>query len=192
VTRLDDRLATSDVAILLSFGLLLDGTSLEAVSRSLTGINGSSEGIVGVLVRGDTASALNISLGSVQVLAVQQINSRQLLVNVSAALPVTSQQEAAASASQDLSAGARCCAGVAGVAAAGLLLTFLGVLPSPPLCPDALLLPALCLPPRPPPAPPHATTNQKINSFSGSSMTPTPSCARRRRWAPSQRQCRTL
>lgn len=35
--------------------------------RSLTGINGSSEGIVGVLVRGDTASALNISLGSVQV-----------------------------------------------------------------------------------------------------------------------------
>lgn len=38
-----------------------------AVCRSLTGINGSSEGIVGVLVRGDTASALNISLGSVQV-----------------------------------------------------------------------------------------------------------------------------
>lgn len=35
--------------------------------RSLTGINGSSEGIVGVLVRGDTASALNISLGNVQV-----------------------------------------------------------------------------------------------------------------------------
>jgi hypothetical protein len=35
--------------------------------RYLTGINGSSEGIVGVLVRGDTASALNISLGSVQV-----------------------------------------------------------------------------------------------------------------------------
>lgn len=59
---------------------------------------------MGVLVRGDTASALNISLGSVQVLAVQQINSRQLLVNVSAALPVTAQQEAAA-ASQDLSAG---------------------------------------------------------------------------------------
>lgn len=38
-----------------------------AVCRSLTGINGSSEGIVGVLVRGDTATALNISLGSVQV-----------------------------------------------------------------------------------------------------------------------------
>jgi hypothetical protein len=37
------------------------------VCRSLTGINGSSEGIVGVLVRGDTATALNISLGSVQV-----------------------------------------------------------------------------------------------------------------------------
>lgn len=38
-----------------------------ASCRSLTGINGSSEGIVGVLVRGDTATALNISLGSVQV-----------------------------------------------------------------------------------------------------------------------------
>lgn len=105
--RLDDSLAASDVAILLSFGLLLDGASLEAVSRSLTGINGSSEGIIGVLVRGDTASALNVSLGSVQVLAVQQINSRQLLVNVSAAVPVSSsQQEAAAAASNDLSAGA--------------------------------------------------------------------------------------
>jgi hypothetical protein len=127
---------------------------------------------VGVLVRGDTASALNISLGSVQVscctqvmsvscqfstmlglagkcivltawflqilagmlscvsqevnsgdvvdascdcimrvslqvLAVQQIGSRQLLVNVSAALPVSTDQ-AAAAAQQDLSAGEHC------------------------------------------------------------------------------------
>lgn len=42
----------------------------------------------------------------VQVLAVQQIGSRQLLVNVSAALPVTTDQAAAAAAAQqDLSAG---------------------------------------------------------------------------------------
>jgi hypothetical protein len=41
---------------------------------------------------------------SMQVLAVQQIGSRQLLVNVSAALPVSTDQ-AAAAAQQDLSAG---------------------------------------------------------------------------------------
>lgn len=32
-SRLDDSLGAADVAILLSFGLLLDGTSLESVSR---------------------------------------------------------------------------------------------------------------------------------------------------------------
>lgn len=42
----------------------------------------------------------------VQVLAVQQIGSRQLLVNVSAALPVSTDQAAAAAKQQDLSAGA--------------------------------------------------------------------------------------
>lgn len=32
-SRLDDVLGSADVAILLSFGLLLDGTNLESVSR---------------------------------------------------------------------------------------------------------------------------------------------------------------
>lgn len=32
-SRLDETLGSADVAILLSFGLLLDGTSLESVSR---------------------------------------------------------------------------------------------------------------------------------------------------------------
>jgi hypothetical protein len=32
-SRLDDVLGSTDVAILLSFGLLLDGTNLESVSR---------------------------------------------------------------------------------------------------------------------------------------------------------------
>jgi hypothetical protein len=101
---LDSQFA-SEYAILLSFGVVLDGTMLEAVTRSTTGINGSSEGIVAVLVASDTASALNVSLGSVQVLAVQQISSRQLLVNVSATVPVDAEAEAAAASTQDLSAG---------------------------------------------------------------------------------------
>jgi hypothetical protein len=41
----------------------------------------------------------------VQVLAVQQISSRQLLVNVSATVPVDAEAEAAAATTQDLSAG---------------------------------------------------------------------------------------
>lgn len=76
-----------------------------ACCRSLTGINGSSEGIVGVLVRGDTATALNVSLSSVQVLAVQQVGSRQLLVNVSAALPLDRDHASGEALQQDLSAG---------------------------------------------------------------------------------------
>ncbi|WIA09604.1 hypothetical protein OEZ85_008996 [Tetradesmus obliquus] len=99
-----DSQGASEYAILLSFGVVLDGTLLEAVTRSTTGINGSSEGIVAVLVASDTASALNVSLGSVQVLAVQQISSRQLLVNVSATVPVEAEGEAAAATTQDLSA----------------------------------------------------------------------------------------
>ncbi|WIA29687.1 hypothetical protein OEZ86_012169 [Tetradesmus obliquus] len=99
-----DSQGASEYAILLSFGVVLDGTLLEAVTRSTTGINGSSEGIVAVLVASDTASALNVSLGSVQVLAVQQIGSRQLLVNVSATVPVEAEGEAAAATTQDLSA----------------------------------------------------------------------------------------
>jgi hypothetical protein len=100
-----DSQGASKYAILLSFGVVLDGTMLEAVTRSTTGINGSSEGIVAVLVASDTASALNVSLGSVQVLGVQQIGSRQLLVNVSATVPVDAEGEAAAATTQDLSAG---------------------------------------------------------------------------------------
>jgi hypothetical protein len=103
-----DSQGASEYAILLSFGVVLEGTMLEAVTRSTTGINGSSEGIVAVLVASDTASALNVSLGSVQVLAVQQIGSRQLLVNVSATVPVDAEGEAAAATTQDLSAGERC------------------------------------------------------------------------------------
>lgn len=68
------------------------------------GINGSSERIVAVLVRSDTAVALNVTVGSVQVLAVQQIGTRQLLINVSATVPMPAEQEAVA-AVRDLSAG---------------------------------------------------------------------------------------
>eukprot|EP00882_Tetradesmus_deserticola_P017196 GHRQ01018409.1.p3 GENE.GHRQ01018409.1~~GHRQ01018409.1.p3 ORF type:complete len:140 (-),score=55.82 GHRQ01018409.1:48-467(-) len=93
---------------MLKFGVVLDGTMLEAVTRSTTGINGSSEGIVAVLVASDTATALNVSLGRVQVLAVQQISNRQLLVNVTATVPVDAAAEAAAAAMQDLSAGEWC------------------------------------------------------------------------------------
>jgi hypothetical protein len=53
---------------------------------------------------------LRLRLLCLQVLAVQQIGSRQLLVNVSAALPVSTDQ--AALAAQDLSAGAQHLAGV--------------------------------------------------------------------------------
>jgi hypothetical protein len=52
---------------------------------------------------------LLLRLLCLQVLAVQQIGSRQLLVNVSAALPVSTDQ--AALAAQDLSAGAQLLAG---------------------------------------------------------------------------------
>lgn len=119
-----DSQSASDYAILLSFGVVLDGTTLEAVTRSTTGINGSSKGIVAVLVRGDTASALNVSLGSVKVLAVQQISSRQLLVNVSATVPVPI-DDGAAAATQDLSAGAGvlCVACAAGFAVACCWMT---------------------------------------------------------------------
>lgn len=98
-----------EYALLLSFGVVLDGALLEAVSRSTTGINGSSEGIVAVLVKSDTATALNVSVGSVQVLGVQQLDSRQLLVNVSATVPVAGevqeQQDGVAADAQDLAAG---------------------------------------------------------------------------------------
>lgn len=98
----------SEYALLLSFGVVLDGALLETVSRSTTGINGSSEGIVSVLIRSDTATALNVTLGSVQVNSVQQLDSRQLLINVSAAVPVPDdqqQQGGPTADAQDLAAG---------------------------------------------------------------------------------------
>eukprot|EP00878_Enallax_costatus_P024446 GHUV01026086.1.p1 GENE.GHUV01026086.1~~GHUV01026086.1.p1 ORF type:complete len:468 (+),score=93.20 GHUV01026086.1:848-2251(+) len=97
----------SEYALLLSFGVVLDGALLETVSRSTTGINGSSEGIVSVLIRSDTATALNVTLGSVQVNGVQQLDSRQLLINVSAAVPVPgdqAQQDGPTQEAQDLAA----------------------------------------------------------------------------------------
>jgi hypothetical protein len=89
---------------MLSFGVVLSGASLGAVSRDTTGINGSSEGIVAVLVRSDTASALNVSLEAVTIGGVRQISRRRLLVNVSAAVPFNTEDVAAAD-TQDLSAG---------------------------------------------------------------------------------------
>lgn len=95
--------AVPSYAIFVSFSVLLNGTSLDRVSRDTTGINGSSEGIVAVLVRGDTAVALNVSLEQVQIMGVRQISSRQLLVNVSATVPVNT-EDSTASNTQDLSA----------------------------------------------------------------------------------------
>jgi hypothetical protein len=94
----------SDYAILLSFGVLLEGATLDSVSRATTGINGSSEGIVAVLVQGDTALALNVSLHQVEIVGVRQIGVRQLLVNVSATVPVNT-EEAALKDTEELSAG---------------------------------------------------------------------------------------
>jgi hypothetical protein len=96
--------AASEYIILLSFGVVLDGTNLASVSRATTGINGSSEGIVAVLVQGDTAAALNVSLHAVEIGGVSQINARQLLVNVSATVPLDA-EKAALQKQQDLSAG---------------------------------------------------------------------------------------
>jgi len=98
-------LKTPEYVIMLSFGVVLSGASLGAVSRDTTGINGDSEGIVAVLVRSDTASALNVSLEAVTIGGVRQISQRRLLVNVSAAVPVNTEDVAVAD-TQDLSAGA--------------------------------------------------------------------------------------
>jgi hypothetical protein len=97
-------LKTPEFVIMLSFGVLLSGASLGAVSRDTTGINASSEGIVAVLVRSDTASALNVSLEAVTIGGVRQISRRRLLVNVSAAVPFNTEDVAAAD-TRDLSAG---------------------------------------------------------------------------------------
>ncbi|GBF99616.1 hypothetical protein Rsub_12295 [Raphidocelis subcapitata] len=96
-------LATPEYVIMLSFGVVLSGASLGAVSRATTGINGNSEGIVAVLVRSDTASALNVPLEAVTIAGVQQLSQRRLLVNVSAAVPFNTEGAAAAD-TQDLSA----------------------------------------------------------------------------------------
>lgn len=108
-----DSLATPEYVMMLSFGVVLSGASLRAVSRDTTGINGSSEGIVAVLVRSDTASALNVSLEAVTIGGVRQVSRRQLLVNVSAAVPINT-EDAAAADTRDLSAGAGRGAGGAG------------------------------------------------------------------------------
>ncbi len=99
-------LKTPEYVIMLSFGVVLSGASLGAVSRDTTGINGDSAGIVAVLVRSDTASALNVSLEAVTIGGVRQISQRRLLVNVSAAVPVNTEDVAVAE-TRDLSAGER-------------------------------------------------------------------------------------
>ncbi|KAI8474978.1 MAG: hypothetical protein J3K34DRAFT_456569 [Monoraphidium minutum] len=98
-------LAAPEYVMLLSFGVVLSGASLGAVSRDTTGINASSEGIVAVLVRSDTASALNVGLEAVTIGGVRQLARRRLLVNVSAAVPINTEDAAVADA-RDLSADA--------------------------------------------------------------------------------------
>ena len=100
------ELRAPDYAVLLSFGVVLSGASLGAVSRDTTGINGSSEGIVAVLVRSDAAAALNVTLDAVSIGGVREMARRRLLVNVSAAVPVNV-EDAALADTRDLSAGAR-------------------------------------------------------------------------------------
>ncbi|KAL0046818.1 hypothetical protein WJX82_010658 [Trebouxia sp. C0006] len=74
-------------AVIVSFGVLLNGTALDDIA-SKAGVNASSEQVLEWLVRADTASAFNISLGDVSVTGVQQVERRILYVNVTATLGV--------------------------------------------------------------------------------------------------------
>lgn len=74
-------------AVIVSFGMLLNGTALEDIAR-LAGVNASSTSILKTLVRSDTASGFNVSMGNVRVLQVTEVSKEVLFVKLSAALPV--------------------------------------------------------------------------------------------------------
>ncbi|CAL8464733.1 g4268 [Coccomyxa elongata] len=74
-------------AVIVSFGVYLNGTSLEEIARKV-GVNASSVAILEHLVRADTASAFNISVGDVNVTGISQVSRRVLYVNVTATLGV--------------------------------------------------------------------------------------------------------
>lgn len=74
-------------AVIVSFGVYLNGTNLDDVA-SKVGVNASAEEVLGHLVRQDTALAFNISEGDVTVTGISQVARRVLQVNVSATLEV--------------------------------------------------------------------------------------------------------
>ncbi|KAK9837118.1 hypothetical protein WJX81_003998 [Elliptochloris bilobata] len=78
---------TTRYAVIVSFGVFLNGTSLDDIAPKV-GVNASSRVILERLVRADTASAFNISVGDVKVTGVTQVARRMLYVNVTATLGV--------------------------------------------------------------------------------------------------------
>ncbi|KAK9917087.1 hypothetical protein WJX75_000778 [Coccomyxa subellipsoidea] len=74
-------------AVIVSFGVYLNGTSLDDIAHKV-GVNASSVAILEHLIRSDTASAFNISVGDVNVTGISQVSRRVLYVNVTATLGV--------------------------------------------------------------------------------------------------------
>eukprot|EP00210_Caulerpa_lentillifera_P001894 g1822.t1 len=73
---------STSYAIIASFGVVLNGTSLEEVERLGTGVRASGIIVLKTLIRTDMADALNISVGDVAVTGVTPYGKRALLVNV--------------------------------------------------------------------------------------------------------------
>lgn len=79
---------SKDYAIIASFAVLLNGTSLEEISDMEPGVNGSGVAVLSILIRKDMSEAFNISMGDIAVTDVSTVGHRVLLVNVTTTFKV--------------------------------------------------------------------------------------------------------
>ncbi|GMH32813.1 hypothetical protein BSKO_00647 [Bryopsis sp. KO-2023] len=75
-------------AIIASFGVFLNGTSLEEISSLEPGVSGPGVAVLSILIKKDVSEAFNISIGDVDVTDVSQVGQRTLLVNVTTTFKV--------------------------------------------------------------------------------------------------------
>lgn len=79
---------SKDYAIIASFAVLLNGTSLEEISDIERGVDGSGVAVLSILIRKDMSEAFNISMGDIAVTDVSSVGHRMLLVNVTTTFKV--------------------------------------------------------------------------------------------------------
>lgn len=79
---------TKDYAIIASFGVVLNGTSLREIHDMELGVSGSGKAVLSILIKKDMSEAFHISMGDVDVTKVSPAGHRALLVNVTTTFKV--------------------------------------------------------------------------------------------------------